>query len=107
MFEVNPVTNKLLARRAFALRDLVFVMWKNEIDTAGVNVETLTEILHRHCGTLDVPARPAATDLRVPGRLGFACRFLPQREIARVFFLILVGIDTFARAGDIARKVNL
>src|SRR5689334_23916994 len=101
MFEVNPVTNELFARRAFALRDLVFVMRKNEIDAAGVNIETLAEILHRHRRALDMPARTAASDVSVPRRFGVARWFFPQGEVARVFFLILVGIDAFARASDV------
>src|SRR6185295_14015185 len=35
MFEVNPVAYKLFPRCAFTLRDLVFVMRKDEVDSAG------------------------------------------------------------------------
>src|SRR5690242_19711018 len=107
MFEVDPVTHKLFPGCAFTLRDLVFVMRKDEIDAARVNVETLAEILHRHRRALDMPAGTAATDLRIPRGFGLACRFLPQGEVARVLFLILVGVDAFACAGDVAREVNL
>ena len=72
MLEVNPVANKLFSGRAFALRDLIFVMRENEIDAAGVNVECLAEILHRHRRAFDMPARTAATDGRIPGRFCFA-----------------------------------
>ncbi len=107
MFEVNPVAHELFSGRAFALRDLVFVMRKDEIDAAGVNVEGFAEILHRHRRALDVPARTAATDRRVPGGFSFARRFFPEREVARVFFFVLVGIDAFAGAGDVSGEVDL
>src|SRR5689334_19260586 len=107
MFEVNPVTDKLFSGRAFTLRDFVFVMRKDEIDAARVNVETLAQILHRHRGALDVPTGTAASDFRVARGFGFTCGLLPQREIARVFLLVLVRVDSFTRAGDVAGEVDL
>jgi hypothetical protein len=36
----------------------------------------------------------------------FRLRF-PEREVARVFLLVLVGVDALARARDVAREVDL
>src|SRR6185369_14143121 len=107
MLEVNPVADKLFARRAFTLRDLVFVMRKDEIDAARVNIKRLTEILHRHRRALDMPARTPATDRRVPRWLGFARRLFPERKVARVFFLVTIGVDAFTRPRDVAGEVDL
>ena len=43
-------------------------MRKNQIDAAGVDVQRLAQILHRHHGALDVPARPARARRRYPNR---------------------------------------
>src|SRR6185503_17239378 len=107
MFEVNPVTDKLFPGCAFTLRNLVFVMRKDEIDTAGVNIEFLTEVLHRHCRALDVPPRTAAPNRRVPRSLRFSGWFFPEREVARVFFIVTIGVDSFTGAGDVACEVDL
>src|ERR1051325_8637811 len=107
MLEVNPVTNKLLPRRAFTLRDLILMMREDEIDAAGVNVKRLAKVLHRHRRALDMPARTAATDRRIPRRFGFARWFFPEREVTRVFFLVLVGVNSITRARDVAREVDL
>src|SRR5439155_1046408 len=40
-FAVYPMARERPARRSFGLRDFVFVMRKNQIDPAGVNVERL------------------------------------------------------------------
>src|SRR5690242_15498558 len=54
-----------------------------------------------------MPARAAAADGRVPRGLRFAGRFFPEREVTRVFFLVTIGVDSFTRAGDVAREVDL
>src|SRR5437016_441300 len=102
MFEVQPVADKLVAGSAFTLRDFIFVMRKNQIDTAGVQVERFAEVFHRHRRALDVPAGPAAPDAGVPGWFFGIVWRLPKSEIARVFFLVLVGVDAFARSIDVA-----
>ena len=96
MFEVKPVTRELLASRAFALRDLVFMMRKDQINPAGVKVERLAKIFHRHRRTFDVPAGPATPYFSVPRGLFGSVRGLPQCEIARVFLFVFVGVDALA-----------
>src|SRR5712691_10262982 len=102
MLGVEPITDKVLSRGGFALRDFVFVMGKGEVDAASVNVDRLTEILHGHRGALDVPAGAAATDGCVPEMLaGFGS--FPEGKIAGAFFFVAVDIDAGAGldAGDI------
>src|SRR5947199_5524594 len=69
--------------RRTRLRDLVLVMWKNQVDAVAMDVENLAEMLPRHRRALDVPAW--ATALLNPSRRGpswfTACGRLPQHEI--------------------------
>ncbi len=73
------------------LRDFVFVMREDEVDATGVDVERRAEVLDRHHGTLDVPARAAWTDRRVPIGLTFFGGF-PEREITGVGLFVLVDV---------------
>src|ERR1043166_3495976 len=93
--------------RAFTLRDLVLVVREDEVYAAGVDVEGLAEILHGHRGALDVPAGAALAERRLPGRLVRLLLCLPEREVARVLLLVLVGVHALAGAGDVAREVDL
>ena len=84
---VNPVLDEGFAGIAFALRDLVFVMRKDQIDAARVNVDLLAQVLERHGAAFDVPAgeaiAPRAGPLHHAARLGR----LPQREVFRGEFI--------------------
>src|SRR5580658_10099130 len=93
---MQPISDERLAGEGLGLRDLIFVMRKDEIDSAGVNVERLAQILHGHHGTLDVPARAAHAEAFVPARLAILLSF-PQNEVASVGLIVFVDID--ARAG--------
>ena len=66
MLGMQPEARERLASDGFRLRDFVFVMRKNQIDPAGVNVERFAQIAHRHGGTFDVPAGTAVTERRLP-----------------------------------------
>src|SRR5436853_5323654 len=98
MFKVQPVADELLAGSAFALRDFVFVMRKNQIDAASVKIERFAQVFHRHRRALDMPAGTAASDRSIPrGLFQFVWR-LPKCEVACVFLLVLVCIDAFTAA---------
>ena len=59
--------DELLVGRAFALGDLVFVMRKNEIDAAAVDVDRrLAQQPQRHRRALEVPARAGRGRIRSP-----------------------------------------
>ena len=97
VLDVEPEARELLAGRAFALRDLVLVMRKHQVDAAGVDVDRrFAEQPQRHRRALDVPAGTAGAAADVPRRLARLGR-LPQHEVARALLVVLVGID--ARAG--------
>src|SRR2546427_9179168 len=98
---VQPEARERLPGRRFRLRDLVFVMRKDQIDAARVDVErfgaaALPDLLERHVGALEVPSGPTTPERRVPGRAQLLVRrlgLLPQRKIARVVLRVLVARD--------------
>src|SRR5690349_17747803 len=65
-FSMAPEAAERLARRSFALCDLVFMMRKDEINPATVDVERFAQVLHRHRRALEVPARTAPSEGSVP-----------------------------------------
>src|SRR5207253_2603508 len=95
---VGPDLSERMSERP-RLRDLVLVVWEDEIESAAVDLESRTEDLLGHRRALDVPAGPAAAPGRIPpGVLRLRLVRLPEREIAavllarvRLLFLDLVG----------------
>ncbi len=88
------IHHRRLVEQRLALRDLVLVMRKDQVEAAAVDVERLPEQRVRHRRALDVPARPAGAPRRRPLRL-VGLRELPQREVERVL-LLLAGLDASA-----------
>src|SRR5580700_3535229 len=75
MLGVKPVTHKGLSGGSLRLCDLILVMWKGKVHAAGMNVDGLSQILHGHGRTLNVPAGTAGTDSRFPEKLTRFGRF--------------------------------
>src|SRR5689334_23749448 len=71
------IGERMPAMGTFALRDLVFVVRKGEIDAAAMNVEAFTQQAFAHGRAFDMPARPAAAPGAVPAWHVFVRR-LPQ-----------------------------
>ena len=88
-----------------ALRDLVFVVGKDQVHAPGMEIEHVgaeaaADQLERHGGTFDVPAGPAPAERRVPRRADLLVLFLgrlPEHEVPRVLFGVLVGAHPLAR----------
>src|SRR5258707_6332471 len=80
---MHEVSRERLVRRAFRLSDLVLMMHRDVIDSAGVDVDSLAEILHRHRGALDMPSRVAASPRTVPLHQVVGLAEHPQSEIVR------------------------
>src|SRR5439155_19461897 len=100
----QPETRERLPGGGLALRDFVLVVGKRKIGPAGVDVKRLAQILHGHHRALEVPARPAGSEGAVPVRLAFLGG-LPEHEVARIGFVILVGVH--AGPGANPREVDL
>src|SRR3989344_426252 len=84
---VQPVVCKRLSGCVFGLGDLVVMMDRNVINSAGVNIKRFPEILHGHGRTLNVPAGKANAPEALPAELILArIRELPECEVSRTFF---------------------
>ena len=59
---VKPGLDERLPRGGLALRDLVLVMGKDQVDAARMDVERRPEVGHAHGGAFDMPARPSLAD---------------------------------------------
>ena len=84
------------AMRTAALRNLVFMMRKNQIKSASVNIKHLAKIGFCHGRTFNMPSRPAASPWAVPSRLAGGAGF-PQDK---VFGCAFIGRDLNPRTGD-------
>src|SRR6267154_6825339 len=104
MFRVEPVTHEWFAGRAFALRDLVLVMWKCQVNSSSVNVQRLAQILHSHRRAFNVPPGTPRADGGLP-KMFSKFRRLPQRKIARAFFFVAVVVHARARLNP--RQIDL
>ncbi len=95
---MHPVVDHGVAKRAFRLGDLVFMVRELQVGATAVDVELFTQQRARHRRALDVPARAALAPLGIPFdfvRLRFLGR-LPQHEVQRI---ALAGVDVDALAG--------
>ena len=59
---VQPGANEALPCGRLRLRDLIFVMWEDEINAAGVQVKAFAEITHAHRRALQVPTWSPCAD---------------------------------------------
>ena len=111
---VHPEHRQRLASGTFALRNLVLVVGKLQINTAAVDVKRLTQSLAAHGRALNVPAGAAASIVMsvrsavpigaVPlgiFRLRFFSRF-PQHKIQWVA-LVVLNCNALARAQVVQR----
>src|SRR5678815_1620614 len=96
MLCVDPKTRERFRSDAFTLGDFVFVMWKDQIHGAAVEIQRLAEVLHCHCGAFQVPARAARAERRFPARFLFVLRRFPENKIIRLFLVVLIRIDASA-----------
>ena len=82
-----------MARKTLALGNLIFVMGKDIIHAAGMQIELLAEVFDGHGAALYMPAGETTPPRTIPGHFAsLFCRF-PQRKI---FGIMAVGIYAFA-----------
>src|ERR1051326_2101047 len=89
---MHPKQRKHLARELLGLSDFVFVVRKDQVLAAKMDVERLPEILHRHGGALNVPPWAAGANFGVPKRLAGFGRF-PECEVAGIVLVVFAYID--------------
>ena len=92
---MKPEMSEGLAGVGFRLRNLVLVMREDQIFSAGVQVKSFPEFVHRHDGALEVPARASRADGRFPRSFAWL-RGLPEREVASAVLIIFIDVDAGA-----------
>ena len=103
---VQPVVHEGLAGGGLGLRDLVFVVREDVVLAARVDVEVRAQVLHRHGGTLDVPAGTALAQFGIPVDVPvFRAPGLPEREVAHVVLRVLVLVH--AAAGPLLQSLGI
>ncbi len=80
---VEPGAGQGFSGQAFALGVFVFMVGKDQVRPAAVDVKTLSQVFHGHGRAFDVPARAALAPGGIPGRFA-RLGGLPQRKIQRV-----------------------
>ena len=79
---MQPVARKAIAR-CMRLRQLVFMVWKDKIRPAAMDIKAFAQIFAAHGRAFDMPARPPFAPGAGPADFAGFCRF-PERKIQRV-----------------------
>ena len=86
VLHVHPDARERTIAGALALRDLILVMRKDEVDATRMEIDRrLAKQPERHCGALDMPAGATGAGPEVPRRLAWTRPF-PEHEVARIVF---------------------
>ena len=88
-----------LARKGATLGNFVFVVRKDQVDPAGMDIEhrgagAAPDQFQRHGRALEMPSRSASPERRIPCRAGaLVLRLgrLPEYEVPRIFLVVLVS----------------
>src|SRR5947209_8411052 len=99
---MHPIIDELVARKTLALGNLIFVMRKDIIHAAGMQVELLAKVLDGHGAALNVPAGETTPPRTIPGHFAARFRRFPQRKI---FGIMAVCIYAFAYTRQHALKL--
>src|SRR6476661_1571724 len=103
---MHPAFHEGLAGSPLRLRNLILMVRENKIDTADMKVKCLAQRVHRHRRAFDVPPWSPIPELAGPGRLSVpGC--LPEREVPRVLFRVLVLIQPFTCSRNVPVEVDL
>ena len=81
---MNPVSGKNFPVAGLALGNLIFMVRENQILSARMNVDFLSQIFSGHNGAFNMPAWPSLTPGRLPVRLPLFFGF-PQYKIQGIF----------------------
>jgi hypothetical protein len=65
------------------------MMREEQIHTATMNIEMISQILCAHCGTLNVPTGETVAPGRAPPHDMLRRCFFPKRKIGRITFFVL------------------
>ena len=103
---MHPVVRKCFSGERLRLRDFVFMMRKDQVLAARVEIEALAQVLHAHGGALDVPAGTARGRSRCPSSVHRA--WGPSTGRSRGLNSVLehanIGKQRFLAAKDLLTK---
>ena len=94
---VHPVGGKRLFIGCLRLCNLIFMMGENQILTACMDLNLISQLFFRHHRAFNMPARPSLAPGRLPVRLTLFFR-LPKHEIRRILFIILTSYLQFTES---------
>ena len=86
-----PVVDKGLSGGAAGLGEFIFMVGEDVVDSPHMDVKVVSQIFHTHCGTFQVPPRPAVPKLKTPRRFSLSLTF-PENEIPYVLFVVFVAV---------------
>ena len=89
---MKPEVHERFSGQSFGLRDFVLVMRKDEVFAASVQIESVSQFLHRHGRALNVPAGTSRPDRTLPERLP-RLGSLPKGEVASVVFFVFIHVN--------------
>src|SRR5689334_11013600 len=98
---MDPVTGGSVTIANGALRNFTFMMGKQQVHSATVDVELCSQVFCAHCRTLDVPSGKTLSPWARPSHDMLRRYRLPKREIAFVSFFFLA----FQRAGGFQQVI--
>ena len=101
---MEPEVRESFPGQRLRLRNFIFVMRKDQVFAASVQVKGVAQLLHRHDRAFNVPSRTPASNGRLPKCLARLGRF-PERKIPGIVFLVFIQIN--ARPIFHARKIFL
>ena len=95
---MDPIANKFFSGCSLTLGNFIRVMDGHVFRAAGVDIDRIAKVLHRHRRTLDMPARKPIAERTLPMHLVIrepTDALKPKHEI-RGMLLLLPGIDICA-----------
>src|SRR5258708_3401825 len=93
---MDPILGEYLAGSRFRLGDFIRMMGEDQIASTRVNINCFSQYFHGHRGAFNMPARPSVAEWRFPENITVVRRSeLPDREIARIAFVVFVVGDSF------------
>src|ERR1700758_4373305 len=104
-FTMHPHLYRLFTTGTLALSNLIFMMRKAQVDTSGVDIELLAQVLGCHGRALYMPAGEANTPGAGPVHLTALIALFPQSEVFRRVFIfgnlhLLAAMTTSAQVLD-------
>src|ERR1700740_1376461 len=96
---MQPIADERFTGATLRLSDLRFMMRKQVIDAAAMDIDLRTEDTSRHGAALDVPPWTAATPGTIPTNRAIGCvPCFPKREVTQAFLFVFVAWYPAGRA---------